>query len=105
MPVEFLTDDQAGWVWPLQQPPARSQLERFFFLDDTDKALVGKRRGDHNRLGFAVQLATARYIGSFLADPVDVPSEVVDYVAEQLGIADPSCVKQYSQRDTTHREH
>jgi Domain of unknown function (DUF4158) len=22
-----------------------------------------------------------------------------------LGIADPSCVKQYSQRDTTHREH
>jgi TnpA family transposase len=105
MPVEFLTDDQAAAYGRYNSPPVRAQLERFFFLDDHDKALVGRRRGDHNRLGFAVQLATARYVGTFLADPIDVPSEVVDYLAEQLGIADPSCVKRYSQRDTTHREH
>jgi TnpA family transposase len=105
MPVEFLTDDQAAAYGRYNAPAGPAQLERFFFLDDTDKVLVGKRRGDHNRLGFAVQLASARYVGTFLADPVDAPSEVVDYLAEQLGIADPSCVKQYSQRDTTHREH
>ena len=104
MPVEFLTDDQAAAYGRYNRPPARAQLERFF-LDDTGKVLVGKRRGDHNRLGFAVQLATVRYVGTFLADPVDAPSEVVDYVAEQLVIADPSCLKQYSQRETTHREH
>ncbi|MGH3195037.1 MAG: DUF4158 domain-containing protein [Streptosporangiaceae bacterium] len=32
---------------------------------------------------------TVRYLGTFLNDPLDVPSEVVDHVAEQLGIADP----------------
>ncbi len=70
--------------------PARrsAELERFFFLDDADRALVGKRRGDHNRLGFSLQLGTARFIGLFLPDPLDVPPEVVDYLARQLGIAD-----------------
>jgi hypothetical protein len=105
MPVEFLSDDQASAYGRYNGPPGRVQLERFFFLDDVDKALVCRRRGDHNRLGFAVQLATVRYLGMFLADPVDVPSEVVDYLADQSAIADPSCVRGYSQRETTHREH
>ena len=41
----------------------------------------------------------------FLADPVDVPAELVQYLAEQLGIDDPSCVKQYTERRMTRFEH
>ncbi|MFI6742756.1 DUF4158 domain-containing protein [Nonomuraea sp. NPDC050451] len=67
--------------------------------------LIGKRRGDHSRLGFALQVVTVRHLGMFLADPLDVPVELVDYLAEQLDIEDPSCVKQYTEREKTKLEH
>ena len=34
-----------------------------------------------------------------------MPAEVIDFLAGQLQIADPSCLKRYSVRDPTHREH
>ncbi|MFB7225502.1 DUF4158 domain-containing protein [Streptomyces sp. NPDC056227] len=51
--------------------PSRTELERFFFLDDTDRALIESKRRSHNRLGFAAQLTTVRYLGVFLDAPTD----------------------------------
>ena len=56
-------------------------------------------------LGYAVQLMTVRHLGRFLPDVLDVPAVVVDYVAEQVGAADPSCLKQYVERRATRFEH
>ena len=81
------------------------ELERCFFLGDVDLALIGKRRGDHNRLGFAVQLGTVRYLGLFLSDPTAVPVGVVDYMARQIRVADPSCLKHYLDRRSTRFAH
>jgi hypothetical protein len=36
-------------------------------------------------------LTTVRSLGLFLVDPLDVPDVVLDYLAGQLEIADPSC--------------
>ena len=85
--------------------PSREVLDRFFFLDDADRELAAKHRGDHNRLGFGVQLVTVRHVGRFLPDPLDVPGVVVGYVAEQIGVADPSCLKRYLERRATRFEH
>ncbi len=82
-----------------------AELERAFFLDDLDKELLARRRGDHNRLGFALQLTTVRWLGTFLPDPLDVPGDVVTYLAGQLDIAGPACLGRYTERRTTRFEH
>jgi hypothetical protein len=104
VPVEFLTDVQAEAYGRFVGPPSRRELDGFFFLDDADLRMVGRRRGDHNRLGFGVQLATVRYLGMFLADPLDVPGEAGDCIAAQLGV-DVSCLAGYAAREKTRLEH
>src|SRR5690606_36434407 len=84
---------------------SRAELERFFFLDDVDRGLVEAKRRDYNKLGFALQLVTVRNVGAFLADPLDVPVELADYLAGQLGIVDAACVKSYGEREKTRCAH
>ncbi|MFJ6438559.1 Tn3 family transposase [Streptomyces sp. NPDC091416] len=106
MPVEFLTDEQAEAYGRFVEEPTRPELERFFFLDDVDRDLIALRRTQHHQLGFAVQMCTVRYVGRFLVDdPLDVPWSVVEYLAGQLGIDDPSCVKRYTERRQTAYDH
>ncbi|AOP47929.1 Tn3 family transposase [Streptomyces lydicus] len=105
MPVEFLTDEQAAKYAAYDGAPSRTELERFFFLDDADRGLIEPKPRAHNRLGFAVQMTTVRFLGVFLDDPMDVPAEVVDYLAEQLGVADASALKAYGERENTRLDH
>jgi TnpA family transposase len=94
MPVEFLSDAEAAAYGRYHGGPSREKLDRVFVLDDADRELIEKRRGEHNRLGFALQLTTARWLGVFLPDPTAVPAAVLRYVAEQLDV-DPSVVRRY----------
>jgi hypothetical protein len=105
VPVKFLSDEQAAEFASFQGPPTRAQLEKYFFLDDADREAIDAKRRDHNRLGLAVQLGVVRFLRRFLPAPRQVPAEVVDYLAQQLGITDPSCLKLYGQRDGTARTH
>ena len=104
MPVEFLSDEQAARYGRFAVDPTPEQLTRYFFLNEADLALVAERRRDYNKLGFAVQLCTLRYLGTFLPNPIQVPRVVVQHVAQQLEI-DPEVFLRYALREETRYTH
>jgi TnpA family transposase len=105
MPVAFLTDNQASRYGRYTGEPSSDQLARFFYLDDADRTLVARRREDYTRLGFAIQLGTVRFLGTFLTAPTEVPSGIVMHMSRQLHITDPACLPRYLDRSRTHYDH
>ena len=95
VPVSFLTAEQERRYGRYSGEPTSDQLARHFHLDDADRELAGAKRSDPMRLGYAVQLGTVRFLGTFLEDPSDVPPGVTGDLARQLGITDPRCLTRY----------
>ena len=95
MPVRLLTAEQERRYGRFNGVPSQEQLDRYFHLSDTDIAKISRLRSDHTRLGFALQLSTVRFLGTFLSDPTEVPSVVVVTLAQRLNIADPGCLDRY----------
>jgi len=77
MPVDFLTDEQYQTYAKYPDALTPAQLDKYFYLDDKDKELINACRRDYNKLGYAIQLTTVRFIGAFLPNPVNVPHDVI----------------------------
>lgn len=105
MPVDFLTPEQKARYGKFAGEPNEVQLARYFHLDQTDLELILDRRGDQNRLGVALQLISVRFLGTFLSDLLQVPTNVQVFIANQLCIEDVNVLADYARRETTKREH
>lgn len=84
----------------LALPDSQDDLIRYYTFNESDLSLIRQRRGDANRLGFAVQLCLLRYPGYALASDSVLPDPVIEWVARQVQAAPESWAK-YSERDVT----
>jgi hypothetical protein len=88
----------------LPQEIDENTLRKYFTLTEADLAQVELCRGAINRLGFAVQLCTLRWLGYFLREMQGVPEAVIETMARQLGLL-PISLESYPQHENTEQEH
>lgn len=84
MPTRHLSDEQRQRYARFAAFPSADQLARYFHLDRSDREVVGGLRGDHNRLGFALMLGSARFLGTFPGVELDTPRPVTIFLIDQL---------------------
>ncbi|MBU0638618.1 MAG: Tn3 family transposase, partial [Planctomycetes bacterium] len=85
-------------------PATDDELIQHYTFSEPDLSAIRQRRGNHNRLGFAVQLCYLRYPGFALPTDAEPPAPLLAIVGRQLRI-EPNIWPQYGQRPETRREH
>lgn len=78
-------------------PASEDELIRHYTFSEPGLSMISQRRGDHNRLGFAVQLCYLRYPGFALPTDAEPPEPLLACVCKQLRIG-PEILTQYAQR-------
>jgi TnpA family transposase len=73
-------------------------------IDETDMSLIRQRRGDGNRLGFAVHLCLLRGLGIALGADTALPAAFIAQLASNLGVRQAAW-GEYGTREETRQEH
>src|ERR1700676_4020881 len=81
MPGRVFTESERKHLDAFPSEIAELDLIRYFTLSGSDLEFVRQQRGDHNRLGFALQLCGLRYLGFCPDDFVTPPPAAITFVA------------------------
>ncbi len=88
----------------LDLPVDEVSAKRWYVLDETDLALIRRRRKPENRLGYALQLCALRFPGRLLAPGEIIPEAMLRVVADQIS-GDWRDIENYGLRENTRYEH
>lgn len=102
--ASFLSDAERARLSRFPPAVPHQNLVAYFTLSAADRRQIPKTTAPPNRLGFALQLGTLRYLGFCPKDIKATPHGVVVYVAEQVGVA-PDHLRAYASRSQTRTDH
>ena len=95
-PEILLTEEQRLEFMQISQNISEWEISKYYTFTDYDMEIINRHRRDYNRLGFAVQLCCLRNPGWTLGSINEIPSKVLQYIAEQLQV-NPKEFEQYAQ--------
>ena len=102
--VRLLSNEQRELLSSIPKDISEDEIQYHYTLQPDELAVIGQLRGDHNRLGFAMQLCALHFPGCTLNQLPSIPEPVIAYVAEQIGVQSAS-FHAYGQRSATVYEH
>jgi|NGEPerStandDraft_6_1074524.scaffolds.fasta_scaffold26864_3 hypothetical protein len=90
MAMGCISDEQAVVYGRFEGAPLRVELERFFFIDDFDQHLVGRRRGEQEPAGVrpaavGIPAITGTRTLLWRSGGLDEPVKGDDFVAQRDG--------------------
>lgn len=98
----LLSASERERLWAL--PESVDDLIRFYSFSETDLSLIRQRRGQANRIGFALQLCLLRYPGYILNQDISEKEPIIQWISAQVGVEANEWTK-YANRQETRREH
>lgn len=104
MPVDFLTPTERERLQGYPAQLSDQDLITFYTLTGADLACVRQCRSKANRLGFALQLGTLRWLGFVPDELLPGPPAATGYLAQQLAIKG-EVIHGYGTRDQTRTVH
>jgi len=100
MPVDFLSPTQRENYGKYPDDLTSEFIANYFFLDDQDREWIENKRGQFSRLGYALQLTTVRFIGTFYSDLTIIPRKIIERIATQVNVDDiQNCLERYQQSE------
>src|SRR5689334_13563982 len=104
MPVNFLSSAERERLNRFPTEIDDDDVINYFTLTPADLEQVHLKRGDENKLGFALQLGGLRYLGFCPDDVTTAPPSLVAYVAQQLEVK-VEALTTYGSRLQTRSQH
>ena len=108
MPVSILTPTQRRQYGRFAETPSAEQIAKYCFLSPQEIAnVVARRPQPWQQMGFAIQLMTVRFLGTFLdrRDVINVPQILVAFAAQQLHLRDIPNLSPYKKSIDVIRSH
>src|SRR5262245_40311387 len=104
MPVQLFTEAERARRNRFPEVIAYEDLVTFFTLTERDLDSIPRYSAPHNRLGYALQLCTLRFMGFVPDDLTNAPSAAVTFLAQQLTVS-PEVLTVYGSRAHTRQDH
>lgn len=104
MPKRFLTKIDRDNLNNFPKEISYDDMVKYFTINHFDMKQIPIQSSSYNKLGFAIQLCSLRYMGFIPKDLTSLPKHVLHYLSQQLNI-DPNCVGDYGNREKTVRKH